>query len=90
MNYLDQNNQLKPVVMGCYGIGLARIMTAVAEQRADEMGIAWPVSIAPYQVALVLINGKDEVQKQLLINSIKLFRVWALKCYMMIVMKDQE
>ena len=63
LNYLDQNNQLKPVVMGCYGIGLARIMTAVAEQRADEMGIAWPVSIAPYQVALVLINGKDEVQK---------------------------
>lgn len=63
LNYLDQNNQLKPVVMGCYGIGLARIMTAVAEQRADEMGIAWPVSIAPYQVALVLINGKDEVQR---------------------------
>ena len=63
LNYLDRNNQLKPVVMGCYGIGLARIMTAVAEQRADEMGIAWPVSIAPYQVALVLINGKDEVQK---------------------------
>lgn len=63
LNYLDQNNQLKPVVMGCYGIGLARIMTAVAEQRADEMGIAWPVSIAPYQVALVLINEKDEVQR---------------------------
>lgn len=63
LNYLDQNNRLKPVVMGCYGIGLARIMTAVAEQRADEMGIAWPVSIAPYQVALVLINGKDEVQR---------------------------
>ena len=63
LNYLDQNNQLKPVVMGCYGIGLARIMTAVAEQRADEMGIAWPVSIAPYQAALVLINGKDEVQR---------------------------
>ena len=49
--------------MGCYGIGLARIMTSVAEQNADDMGIAWPAQIAPFEVALVLINEKDEVQK---------------------------
>ena len=49
--------------MGCYGIGLARIMTSVAEQRADDMGIAWPVQIAPFEIALVVINPKDDVQK---------------------------
>ena len=65
LNYLDQHNQLKPVVMGCYGIGLARIMTSIAEQRADDMGIAWPVSIAPFEIALVVIQPKDEVQKKI-------------------------
>lgn len=65
LNYLDQHNQLKPVVMGCYGIGLARIMTSIAEQRADDMGIAWPVQIAPFEIALVVINPKDEVQKRI-------------------------
>ena len=63
LNYLDHENKLKPVVMGCYGIGLARIMTSVAEQRADDMGIAWPVQIAPFEIALVVINPKDDVQK---------------------------
>ena len=63
LNYLDKENKLRPVVMGCYGIGLARIMTSVAEQNADDMGIAWPAQIAPFEVALVLINEKDEVQK---------------------------
>lgn len=65
LNYLDQHNQLKPVVMGCYGIGLARIMTSIAEQRADDMGIAWPVQVAPFEIALVVINPKDEVQKRI-------------------------
>ncbi len=65
LNYLDQHNQLKPVVMGCYGIGLARIMTSIAEQRADDMGIAWPVPIAPFEIALVVIQPKDEVQKKI-------------------------
>ena len=63
LNYLDKEKKLRPVVMGCYGIGLARIMTSVAEQNADDMGIAWPAQIAPFEVALVLINEKDEVQK---------------------------
>ena len=63
LNYLDKENKLRPVVMGCYGIGLARIMTSVAEQNADDMGIAWPAQIAPFEVALVLINENDEVQK---------------------------
>lgn len=64
LQYLDKNNQLKPAVMGCYGIGLARIMTSVAEQKADDFGIAWPSNIAPFEIALVLINEKDEIQKE--------------------------
>lgn len=61
--YSNQENQLKPVVMGSYGIGPARCMAALAEQKADEKGIAWPMNIAPYKVAIVIISNKDEQQK---------------------------
>lgn len=62
LTYLDANNELHPVMMGCYGIGLGRILAAVIEQNHDENGIIWPMSIAPYQVAIVLINDKDQKQ----------------------------
>ena len=65
LNYLDENNELKPVVMGCYGIGLGRIMASVVEQKNDEKGIIWPTNIAPYKVAIVLIDKKDDVQKSI-------------------------
>ena len=64
LNYSDENNELKPVVMGCYGIGIERIIAAVVEQNHDEKGIIWPMNIAPYKVAIVLINPKDEKQKE--------------------------
>lgn len=62
LQYLDQNNKLQSVVMGCYGIGIGRIMAAVAEQNCTEKGILWPSVIAPFQVGIVLINALDEVQ----------------------------
>ena len=62
LNYLDENNTLKPVVMGCYGIGLGRIMASVVEQKSDEKGIIWPTNIAPFKVGIVLIDKKDEKQ----------------------------
>ena len=65
LQYLDKNNKLQYVVMGCYGIGIGRIMASVAEQYADEFGIAWPSVIAPFKVAIVLINPKDIDQKNL-------------------------
>lgn len=65
VNYTDQNNQLNPVWMGSYGIGPGRCMAAIVEQNADENGINWPLNIAPFEVAIVLINGKDEVQVEL-------------------------
>ena len=62
LNYLDEKNQLKPVYMGCYGIGVARCMAAIAEQMSDEYGLVWPASIAPFQVCITVINVKDEIQ----------------------------
>ena len=62
LNYLDQDNKLNPVWMGCYGIGIGRIIAAVAEQYADDYGIKWPMALAPYKVAIVLINDSDEEQ----------------------------
>ena len=48
--------------MGCYEIG--RIMASLAEQRNDEFGLNWPLSVAPFKVALVLINEEDSKQKE--------------------------
>ncbi len=62
LNYLDENNKLNPVVMGSYGIGIERIAAAIVEQNNDEKGIIWPMSVAPYKVAIVVINTKDEAQ----------------------------
>lgn len=62
LEYLDQNNQLNPVWMGSYGIGPARCMAALVEQNNDDSGIIWPVKIAPYPVAIVIISMKDEQQ----------------------------
>lgn len=62
VNYLDQNNELHPVVMGSYGIGPGRLMAALVEQNNDEKGIVWPLNIAPFKVAIVVINNNDEKQ----------------------------
>ncbi|GBG56258.1 proline--tRNA ligase [Sporomusaceae bacterium FL31] len=60
--YLDENGKDKPMVMGCYGIGVSRTMAAAIEQNNDEHGIVWPVSIAPYAVAVIPISAKDAEQ----------------------------
>ncbi|WP_110953232.1 proline--tRNA ligase [Anaerosinus massiliensis] len=60
--FLDENGREKPMVMGCYGVGVSRTMAAAIEQNFDEHGIIWPVAIAPYMVAVVPINAKDEEQ----------------------------
>ncbi len=65
LNYLDKNNQLNPVIMGSYGIGPGRCMAAIVEQHHDDYGIVWPKNVAPYQVAIVVINTKVEAQNEL-------------------------
>jgi prolyl-tRNA synthetase len=54
--YLDEQGRERPIVMGSYGIGPARIMAAAIEQRADEKGIVWPRALAPWQVHVVALG----------------------------------
>jgi len=58
--FLDEGGAEKPIVMGSYGIGLERIMACVCEQKADERGAVWPVSISPYDVYLVVLNPSEK------------------------------
>ena len=60
LTYLDKNNQEKYPLMGCYGIGLGRILASVAEQKNDEYGLIWPLEIAPFKVCIVLLNQEGE------------------------------
>ena len=62
LNYSDEFNKLKPVVMGSYGIGIGRCMAAVVEQHNDDKGIIWPDAIAPFKTSIVIVNTKDEIQ----------------------------
>ncbi len=55
--YLDAEGKERPILMGCYGIGPGRIMAAAVEQHHDERGIAWPRSLAPYEVEVVAIGA---------------------------------
>lgn len=62
LTYLDKDNELKYVWMGCYGIGLGRIMAACAEQHNDDKGLIWPMEIAPFKVSIVVVNINDQAQ----------------------------
>jgi len=60
---LDENGKAKPMIMGCYGIGVTRVVAAAIEQNHDDRGIIWPESLAPFQVSIVQIdaNKSEEV-----------------------------
>ncbi|MFQ6860715.1 MAG: proline--tRNA ligase [Beduini sp.] len=60
--FLDENGKSQPLVMGCYGIGVSRVLASVIEQHHDDKGIIWPKSVAPYQVTILIMNMKDEQQ----------------------------
>ncbi|WP_024746165.1 proline--tRNA ligase [Levilactobacillus namurensis] len=62
---LDENGRQQPVVMGCYGIGVSRLLSAVAEQQADEHGLVWPRNIAPFDIHLIPVNLKKAEQADL-------------------------
>jgi prolyl-tRNA synthetase len=61
--FLDENGVEKPIVMGSYGIGPARIVAAAIEQRADERGIVWPRALAPWQIQLVSLAKAGEPER---------------------------
>jgi prolyl-tRNA synthetase len=58
-NFLDTDGKDKPMIMGCYGIGVTRIAAAAIEQNHDKDGIIWPVAIAPFEVALLSLQAGD-------------------------------
>jgi prolyl-tRNA synthetase len=62
--FLDADGQEKALVMGSYGIGPARVMASLVEQRHDDYGIRWPASVAPYDVHLVQLLGAEEIAAQ--------------------------
>ncbi len=59
---LDENGKQQIIKMGCYGIGVSRLMSAIIEQKHDDFGIIWPKSVAPYIADVIIANIKDETQ----------------------------
>jgi len=62
--FLDQNGSSRPMVMGCYGLGVSRTMAAAIEQNHDDDGIIWPLPLAPFQVLLLGLNTKDDTVRE--------------------------
>jgi prolyl-tRNA synthetase len=62
--YLDENNQEKVMIMGCYGIGVGRTAAAAIEQNHDKDGIIWPLNLAPFQAAVVPANISEKEQAE--------------------------
>ena len=67
---LDENGKSQTIIMGCYGIGVTRSISAIIEQHSDENGIVWPVSVAPYHVCVVPVQASNEEQMAL---SLKIY-----------------
>jgi prolyl-tRNA synthetase len=63
-NFRDKDGQEKPIVMGCYGIGLGRLMAAIVEVFHDEKGIIWPASVSPYQIHLLELGHDKKIKTQ--------------------------
>ncbi|CAM2361464.1 proline--tRNA ligase [Listeria seeligeri] len=59
---LDENGRAQPIIMGCYGIGVSRILSAIAEQSNDENGLVWDKKISPFDLHLIPVNMKSEEQ----------------------------
>ncbi|HRH30602.1 MAG TPA: His/Gly/Thr/Pro-type tRNA ligase C-terminal domain-containing protein [Candidatus Paceibacterota bacterium] len=64
MEFKDEDGSNKTVLMGCYGIGISRIMGTVVEALADDRGLVWPASIAPYKVHLIMLGTKEDTKEK--------------------------
>ena len=62
--YRAQDGTEKPLIMGCYGLGLNRILAAIVEQHHDAKGIQWPLSVAPFQIQIITINQQESRTKE--------------------------
>ncbi|MGR3206534.1 proline--tRNA ligase [Bacillus glycinifermentans] len=63
--FLDENGRAKPMLMGCYGIGISRTLSAIVEQHHDEKGLIWPLSVSPYDLHILALNMKNDAQAEL-------------------------
>ncbi|GGL43909.1 proline--tRNA ligase [Sporolactobacillus putidus] len=63
--FLDSEGKNQPLIMGCYGIGISRTLSAICEQYHDEDGLIWPKSLAPFAIHLITVNPKNEEQLSL-------------------------
>ena len=63
--FLDNQGKAQPLLMGCYGIGVSRTLSAIVEQNNDENGIIWPKSVTPFDLHLITINPKKDDQREL-------------------------
>ncbi|SDJ69876.1 proline--tRNA ligase [Alkalibacterium thalassium] len=62
---LDSNGRQTPVIMGSYGIGVSRLLSAIAEQYADDKGLVWPAAVAPFDLHIIPVQVKNDEQKEL-------------------------
>lgn len=63
--FLNDQGRAQPLLMGCYGIGISRTLSAIVEQNNDENGIIWPKSVTPFELHLITINPKKDDQREL-------------------------
>ena len=63
--FLDNQGKAQPLIMGCYGIGVSRTLSAIVEQNNDDNGIIWPLSVTPFDLHLITINPKKDEQREL-------------------------
>lgn len=63
--FADRNGRPAPLVMGCYGIGVSRLISALAEQCGTESGVDWPIEVAPYDAHILLMSATDGAQREL-------------------------
>ena len=63
--FLDDQGKAQPLIMGCYGIGVSRTLSAVVEQNSDDRGIIWPKAVSPFDLHIITVNPKKEEQREL-------------------------
>lgn len=78
LTYMDENGEQKPVYMGCYGIGISRLMGAIAEIHNDESGLIWPKEVAPCDIHIVLLNNNESILNKLLKKLDKLGKTYII------------
>ena len=84
--FVDEDGKNKPMVMGCYGIGVTRTLQSIVEQYHDEAGIKWPINVAPYHVAVVPVKFEDSAQQE---GSIKIYEE-LLKNKVEVILDDRK